>query len=77
MKTNTTQKTITISGKKYTASSLRKLPSEQLKGDDTMVTTLDGNKIAYRLHGNAVAVLNFGAVHREESLGGIVALLAI
>ena len=72
-----TQKTITVSGKKYTALRLRKLPSEQLNGDDTMATAPDGSKIAYRSHSNAVAVLNFGAVRREESLGGIVAMLAI
>jgi hypothetical protein len=73
----TTQKTITIGGKKYTSSSLRKLPSEKLKGDDTMVTTPDGLQVAYRLHSNAVAVLNFGAVHRDANLGGVVALLSI
>lgn len=73
----TTQKTITIGGKKYTAARLRSLPSEEMKGGDTLATTPDGLQVAYRLHSNAVAVLNFGAVRRSDSLGGLVALLSI
>jgi hypothetical protein len=77
MSTIETQKTITIGGKKYTAARLRNLPSQELKGGDTMVTTPDGLQVAYRLHSNAVAVLNFGALHRPGSLGGLVALLSL
>jgi hypothetical protein len=73
----TTQKTITISGKKYNSASLRKLPSIELKGGDSLAKTPDGAQIAYRLHSNSVAVLNFGSVRREENLGGVVALLEI
>ena len=73
----TTQKTITIGGKKYTAAKLRKLPSVELNGGDSMATTPDGLEVAYRAHSHAVAVLNFGALRREESIGGIIALLEV
>jgi hypothetical protein len=72
-----TQKTITIGGKKYDVSRLRKLPAKELNGGDMVAVTVDGLRVAYRSHGHAVAVLNFGAVRRGDSLGGIVALLSV
>ena len=71
------QKTITIGGKKFTASTLRKLHSVELNGGDSLVTIPNGLQVAYRLHAEAVAVINYGAVYRSENFGGIVALLAI
>ena len=76
MKNLEIQKTLTISGAKYTGKEILKLDRYETNGGDWIVET-NGGELIYRQYDDFIAIRNHGVVHRGAGYGDTVALLFI